>query len=154
MNSVADLRQQIARIREAGVRIHAVLWNVGSARLLGALIEQGDLPEFLSIEIVLSDVVPACHPESERGLDAILDFLPRADLPWFALCAGGNILPMIEPVIERGGHLSFGLGDWPYPELGQPTNAELTRAVAKRAKELGVETAGPREARSILGLAS
>ena len=115
LNTVAGLRSQIEGIQAAGVSVHAVVWGVGSARLLGAFLEMGELPERLPVEVVLSDLILACHPESERGLDATLDFLPSrgdAGLPWIALCAGGSCLPLVEAVVERGGHLSFGLGDW------------------------------------------
>ena len=153
VNSIKGLRAQIADIHAAEVSVHAVLWNVGSARLLGAFLELGELPNPLPIEVVLSDQILACHPETERGLDAMLDFLPTAEvLPWIALCAGSTGLPLLEAVVERGGHLSFGLGDWHYPELGQPRNAEVVDEVVRRLRVVGAEPATPSEAREILGL--
>ncbi len=152
VNTIAGLRAQIAEIRAAEVAVHAVLWNVGSTRVLGAFREMGELPERLPVEVVLSDQILACHPETERGLDAILDFLPDAGLPWLALCAGSTGLPLIEAVVERGGHLSFGLGDWPYPELGTPRNAEVVAEVVRRVRAAGGEPASPAEARELLGL--
>lgn len=153
INSIKGLRTQIAAIRGAGVSVHAVLWNVGSARLLGAFREMDELPELLPVELVLSDQILACHPASEQGLNALLEFLPGGGaLPWLALCAGGSALPLIESVVERGGHLSFGLGDWPYPELGLPSNAELVDHVVERIRAAGGEPASPAEARDILGL--
>lgn len=153
VNSVRGLRSQIADIHAAEVAVHAVLWNVGSARLLGAFLEMNELPSPLPVEIVLSDQILACHPETVRGLDAMLDFLPgEGTLPWIALCAGGSGLPLLEAVVERGGHLSFGLGDWPYPELGQPTNAQVVEEVVRRVRAAGAEPASPAEAREILGL--
>lgn len=154
VNTVRGLRTQIAQIRGASVAVHSVLWNVGSARLLGALLEMKELPFPTPVEIVMSDQILACHPESERGLDAMLDFLPGdGSLPWIALCAGGSGLPLVEAVVERGGHLSFGLGDWAYPEFGQPTNARVVEEVARRVRAAGGEPASPDEARQILGLA-
>lgn len=154
VNTIRGLRSQIAQIRTAGVAVHAVLWNVGSARVLGAFLEMNELECPLPVEIVLSDQILACHPESERGLDAMLDFLPGGGaLPWIALCAGGSGLPLIEAVIARGGHLSFGLGDWPYPELDRPTNAHVVEEVVRRIRAAGAEPASPAEAREILGLA-
>lgn len=154
VNTIRGLRTQIEEIRAARVAVHAVLWNVGSARLLGAFLEMKELTAPLPIEIVLSDPVISCHPESERGLDAMLDFLPGGgSLPWIALCAGGSGLPLIEAVVERGGHLSFGLGDWAYSELGEPTNAEVVEEVVRRVRAAGGEPATPSEAREMLGLA-
>ncbi len=153
VNTIGGLRTQIAEIHAAEVAVHAVLWNVGSTRVLGAFLEMGELPARLPVEIVLSDQILACHPETERGLDAILDFLPaKGDLPWLALCAGSTGLPLVEAVVERGGHLSFGLGDWPYPELGQPRNAQVVEEVERRVRAAGGEPASPSEAREMLGL--
>jgi uncharacterized protein (DUF849 family) len=155
VNSIRGLRAQIAEVLAAGVAVHAVLWNVGSTRVLGAFLEMGELSSPLPLEVVLSDQILACHPETERGLDAILDFLPGGGaLPWIALCAGSTGLPLVEAVLERGGHLSFGLGDWPYPELGQPRNAEVVDEVVRRIRAVGGEPASPAEAREILGLRS
>ncbi len=153
VNTIAGLRAQIGEIHRAGVAVHAVLWNVGSTRVLGAFQELGELPHRLPVEVVLSDQILACHPETERGLDAILDFLPDSGLPWLALCAGSTGLPLIEAVVERGGHLSFGLGDWPYPELGTPRNADVVAEVVRRIRAAGGEPASPAEARELLGLA-
>jgi uncharacterized protein (DUF849 family) len=153
VNTIRGLRTQIAEIQASDVAVHAVLWNVGSTRVLGAFLEMGELPRRLPVEVVLSDQILACHPETERGLDAILDFLPGGgDLPWIALCAGSTGLPLVEAVVERGGHLSFGLGDWPYLELGQPRNAQVVEEVVSRVRAVGGEPATPAEAREILGL--
>ncbi|NNL85811.1 MAG: 3-keto-5-aminohexanoate cleavage protein, partial [Myxococcales bacterium] len=153
INSVRGLRTQIAEIRGAGVAVHAVLWNVGSARLLGAFLEMKELEAPLSVELVLSDQILACHPATHAGLDALLEFLPgQGALPWLALCAGGSALSLIEAVVERGGHLSLGLGDWHYPELGRPTNAELIDHVVERVRGAGGEPASSDEARELLGL--
>jgi uncharacterized protein (DUF849 family) len=58
----------------------------------------------------------------------------------------------VAAALERGGHISIGLGDYAYPELGQPTNAQLVARVAQIAREVGREVATPREAREILGV--
>ena len=56
------------------------------------------------------------------------------------------------PIIAQGGHVSIGLGDYTYHELGQPTNAELVRRIAQIARDLGREVASPDEAKAILGM--
>jgi uncharacterized protein (DUF849 family) len=55
-------------------------------------------------------------------------------------------------VIAQGGHISIGLGDYAYTELGQPTNADLVRRIGEIARELGREVATPAEAKQILGM--
>ena len=53
---------------------------------------------------------------------------------------------------RSGGHVAIGLGDYAYPELGQPTNAELVREVARIARGCGRELATPSEVRDALGV--
>ena len=66
---------------------------------------------------------------------------------------GGNLLPLVAAAIERGAHVAIGLGDYAYPELGTPTNAELVREVARIARGCGRELATAGEARGLLGIA-
>jgi uncharacterized protein (DUF849 family) len=54
--------------------------------------------------------------------------------------------------IAEGGHVAIGIGDYAYPELGQPTNADLVREIVHMAKLVGREVATPEEARQMLGM--
>jgi 3-keto-5-aminohexanoate cleavage enzyme len=104
--------------------------------------------------VLTADWLLSGHPGTVKGLQAMLDFMPaRQNWQWAVMCAGGNLLPLVAAALERGGHISIGLGDYAYPELGQPTNAQLVARVAQIAREVGREVATPREARGILGLA-
>ena len=153
LNPIEGIRAQAKVISEAGVKVEAALWNVGSARLLEALFELGDLQTPLLGQLALSDLLLCCHPASEAGLDALLTFLPRrADLHWMVLHAGGNLLPLIPAIVARGGHLALGLGDAPFRELGKPTNAEVIREAVRAVRAAGAEVATPEEARARLGL--
>ena len=58
-------------------------------------------------------------------------------------------LPIDNP-IQR--HIAIGLGDYPYPELSQPTNAELVARIVALARAMGREVATPAEARAMLAL--
>ena len=70
---------------------------------------------------------------------------------------GGDLLPLLPGVIEAGGHVSIGLGDWPYLELASsgesPTNAEVVAAVSNMSRSDGREVATPSEAAQVLGAA-
>jgi uncharacterized protein (DUF849 family) len=57
---------------------------------------------------------------------------------------------MAEWAITNGGHVSIGLGDDPYAELGLPTNADLVRIVTDLAAKHGRPVATPAQARQIL----
>ena len=54
--------------------------------------------------------------------------------------------------VSQGGHISIGLGDYHYNEIGEPRNAELVERVVRIAREFGREVATPQEARAILGM--
>lgn len=65
---------------------------------------------------------------------------------------GGNLFALAATIISLGGHISIGLGDYTYRELGTPTNAELVARIREIARELGREVASPDEAKHILGM--
>lgn len=56
--------------------------------------------------------------------------------------------------LERGGHLARGIGDYPYEELGCPTNAELVQRCADLGRAAGREPTTTNEARTMLGVKS
>lgn len=152
--SVAGLRHEIDLIRGAGVAVQAVLWTVGSARCLGAFLAMGLLPEPVLAQITLSDGWLSAHPGTVRGMQTIVEFLPadRA-VHWLVSCYGGNLLKLVAAAVDLGGHVSIGLGDYPYRELGCPTNAEIVAEVARVVRSLGREPAAPDEVRALLGTA-
>jgi uncharacterized protein (DUF849 family) len=52
--------------------------------------------------------------------------------------------------IQLGGHLSPGLGDYGYPELGSPDNGQLANAFATLSRQMGREVATPQETRAMI----
>jgi uncharacterized protein (DUF849 family) len=152
-NPVRGIRGQIRAIADAGVRMETALWTVGSARLLGALLELGDLPEPTFAELVVSDLILSVHPATPRGLGALVDALPSGRrIPWVVLAPGSNVLPLLGAALSLGGGVAVGLGDWAYPELGKPTNAEVVREAVRMLRACGAEPATPEEARELLEL--
>jgi len=151
--SVAGLREIIGTIRAAGVLPQAVLWNIGSARLLEAFVEMGVLAAPVCAQAIVSDALLSTHQASVRGLTALLDFMPRARVFCTIGNGGGNLLPLVTAALERGAHVAIGLGDYAYPELGTPTNADLVREVARIARGCGRDLATPAEVRELLHIA-
>jgi uncharacterized protein (DUF849 family) len=150
--SVKGLRHEIDRIQSAGVAVQAVLWTIGSARLLGAFMDMGVLPEPALAEITLSDGWLSTHPGTVRGLQAMVEFLPARQVLWSVGLFGGNLLKLVTPAAEMGGHLSIGLGDYPYLELGSPTNADVVAEVVQMCRAVGREPATPDDVRAALRL--
>jgi len=154
MNPTKTLRYFAETIRASGVRPYVALWNVSSIRVTAAFVEAGLLEQPLYGGIVLSEGgLFAGNPGSVRGLQAMVDFIPSAlEVHWSVMCVGGNLFPLVGATLERGGHLAIGLGDYPYPELGSPRNADLVERIAQTAREMGRDVATPSEARRILRL--
>jgi uncharacterized protein (DUF849 family) len=152
--SVAGLRHEIDAITSSGVAVQSVLWTVGSARCLGAFLAMGVLPSPAFAQVTLSDVLLSTHPGTVRGMQSLVEFLPRDhDVHWVVSCFGGNLLKLVTAAIDAGGHISIGLGDYPYRELGEPTNAELVAEVVRMVRAVGREPATPADVRDVLQLA-
>ncbi|HEX7097403.1 MAG TPA: 3-keto-5-aminohexanoate cleavage protein [Acidimicrobiales bacterium] len=151
--SVAGLRHEIDAITTAGVGVQSVLWTVGSARCLGAFLAMGVLTAPAFAQVTLSDVMLSTHPGTVHGMQALVEFLPRThEVHWAVSCFGGNLLRLVSAAVDAGGHVSIGLGDYPYRELGEPTNAEVVAEAVRMLRAMGREPATPDEVRDVLGL--
>lgn len=141
-------------MKSVGVKPITALWSIPSIRATQAFMDMGLFDEPMYSELVLTeDWLLSGHPGTIKGMEAFLDFFPQnKNWQWAVLCVGGNLLPVAGAAMERGGHVSIGLGDYPYPELELPTNARLVARVAQMAREMGREIATPQEARKMLGL--
>ena len=154
VNTTKTWRYFAETLRGIGVKPYQALWNVSSVRHTAALVEMGVFDTPLYCGIVLTDHwLLAGHPGTIQGLEAMLDFLPaRQDWQWSVMCVGGNLFAVAAAAMERGGHIAIGLGDYPYTELGRPSNAALVARIARLARDMGREIATPAEARAMLGL--
>ncbi len=152
VNTGANLRYMAGRLREWGVRPQMCSWSVPNLRLAGALLASGLVPSPAFTTLVLSGERGIMgHPATEAGLRAYLDCMPDQAMEWSVLCGGREIFDLLPTILAQGGHVSAGLGDAPYVSLGQPTNADVVRAIADAARAAGREIATPEEARTMLG---
>lgn len=151
-NSTRTLAYFAEALRAARVKPYLICWNLTFTRFAEALLTTGAIEQPAFLCLCLSDNgYLGGHPATPRGLQAHLDFLPKdKDVHWSVYNFGGNLLPLAGPIIGQGGHISIGLGDYAYPELGQPTNADLVRRIVEIARDAGREIATPAEARAIL----
>ncbi len=151
-NSTSTLQHFAAEIAAAGVKHYLVSWNIGFTRQALALLETGAVPEPAFLLFVLTDgEVLAGHPGTPEGLRAHLDMLPGGGrVHWAACNFGGDLLALTPEIIERGGHVSIGLGDHPYVGEGRPSNAELVTRVARMARAAGREVATPADVEEML----
>ncbi len=153
-NSTATLTYFTENIRRVGLKPYLVSWNIGFTRYIDAFMDMGliDGPAFVCF-CLTDNTWLGGHPGTLKGLQAHLDFLPRdKDIAWTVVNFGGNLFALAGAIIQLGGHISIGLGDYTYREIGMPTNAELVARIAQMARDLGRDVATPEEAKAILGM--
>ncbi len=155
VNTIGTLRFFAERLRALGVKPVIVSWTIPFTRTLEAFLDMGLVDEPVYLLLALSDSgYLGGHPGTVRGLMAHLDFLPRnRRIEWSVNNKVGNLFGPAAAAIEMGGHVAVGLGDYPYTELGAPTNADVVREVARLAKAMGREVATPDDTREMLGMA-
>jgi 3-keto-5-aminohexanoate cleavage enzyme len=142
------------RFAEIGVRPVISAWNGPFLRSGAALMAMGLIQEpAYALLVHCEGGLLGGHPATADGLRAFLSHLPKdRRMEWTVCCKHGNLFPVAMQAIAEGGHVSIGIGDYDYPELGRPTNADLVREVARMARLIGREIATPDEARAMLAL--
>lgn len=153
-NTIATLKYFAGSLRAAGVKPQLVNWNLPMLRMSNAFIQAGLIESPAYLYLGMSTASLAHHPLTPEGLAAFLPSLPAGTHEWTVASTGGSLLPFMEQIAGSGGHISLGLGDHPYRELGEPTNAELVRQVALIGRELGREAATPSDVRAMLQIRS
>ncbi len=152
VNTTETLMYFARALRAAGLKPLAAAWNISYVREALRFHEMELLEQPIYLGLMLTEgALSAGHPPTAAGLDAYINILPP-DIPieWTALNFGGDLLHLADKIISAGGHISVGLGDHPYAEIGSPTNAELIAMFADIARKHGRGVATPEEARAIL----
>lgn len=153
VNRTETLRAFAGRLRVLGVKPQFVSWAVPFTRMFEALRDLGlvDAPAWLLFELTDSGILGG-HPGTIEGLLAHLRFLPAGPLEWSVSNKIGNVTSQAALAIERGGHVSAGLGDYGWPELGRPDNGTVIHHIAGLARSMGREVATIAQTRELLGL--
>lgn len=153
-NATDTLELYAKELRDWGVKPVLVVWSVGFLRRALAMIEMGliDAPAYFLLNMTDGPYITGL-PGTPEGLDTFLRFLP-SDLAheWTANIVGGDLLALTEHALRQGGHVTPGIGDFAYRDLGSPPNEEIVRRTAGIARKLGREIATTQEAREMLGL--
>lgn len=155
VNTTNILRYLCEHSRAVGVKPVSMLWNIASIRLTEAFIDMGiyDAPVLCEVPCYGDNMRAYGHHATIKGLYSLVDFIPKdQNWNWMANPLGVNAFPIIAAAIEMGGHAVTGIADYPYKELGYPTNAQLVGYVAEMARYMGREIATAAEAREMLGL--
>lgn len=152
MNRSGYLQELLLSLKENSIRVMSVVWSPGAVRTARLMQRKDLLPANAYWQFGFTgDAVPGGPPPTLTNLNAFLEAIPNGD-PWTIHVRDGDGLTMAAWAISLGGHVSIGLGDDPYDRLGQPTNSEIVRRVAKLAKTMGRPVATIEQARNIIGV--
>jgi uncharacterized protein (DUF849 family) len=153
-NSIETCLYLATEMKKAGVKPHLSCWTVPFMRAIDAFLDMGVIDEPAYVQLVLTEGgTIGGHPGTIQGVESIIGFLPpERSIEWTVCCKEGNLFPAAAFAIEQGGHVAPGIGDYAYPEIGCPTNAELVRRFAEMGMAMGREIATPEETRELLGI--
>jgi 3-keto-5-aminohexanoate cleavage enzyme len=150
LNTTGYLIALLTALRRENVRVLAVVWSPGAVRSALRLREGGILPAPTFWQLGFTGAATPGGPPPTPGMgSAFLEQIPPGE-PWTIHVRDGPCLEMAEWAITHGGHVSIGLGDDPYTNLGLPTNADLVGVVADLADKHSRPVASPAEARDLL----
>ncbi len=150
--SHAETEYLMGLAREYGFPISVVCREPGHVRHAVAHYRMGQVPSPLFLKICLNDELSWGMPPNPRAIEAYLSVVPP-DVPviWMVYIYGVSHWAMNLHAIAAGGHVRTGLGDNPVePDGVRLTNAEKVARVVEIARQIGRETATPREALSIM----
>lgn len=148
----------IARgVKQLNLKPYLVAWSIGFSRTVEAFMKAGlvSSPAFLCFCLTDGEILSG-HPGTPDGIQAHIQNIPsgiRSQVEWTACNFGGSLLSIADLIIEQGGHVSIGLGDYPYNEGGSSkTNADLIRCIVDKSKKIGRPIASPLDAKRLLGM--
>jgi 3-keto-5-aminohexanoate cleavage enzyme len=156
VNTIQTCMFLAERMHAAGVKPHLTCWTIPFLRTAEALMDMGVFrePSYVQFTFCEGGIIGG-HPCTIDGALAFANMLPlKKKTEWTVTCKEGNLLPAAAVALERGGHVSPGIGDYTYPELGYPTNAKLVEFFANLGRAFGREIASPAETRVMLGLSA
>ena len=152
VNSVDTCIHLIKKMQSLGVQPSISCWTIPFLRTADALIDCGVLAVPATLQIVLCDGgILGGHPNTPQGMLSMYENMPLdKKIEWFVCSKEGNLMSTAAMAIQLGGHLSPGLGDYGYPELGSPDNGQLANAFATLSRQMGREVATPQETRAMI----
>ncbi len=153
-NSYADIEYMFARTAELGAAPSISVFEPGFLRTALAWHRAGRVAPGAIVKLYFGGALEFGLPPTARALDAYLELLEPSGLPWSVAVLGGDVVEcgLAEQAIGRGGHVRVGLEDHAGP--GEPSNAELLRAVVAVIERSGRAPATIPETRRILGIGS
>jgi uncharacterized protein (DUF849 family) len=153
-NTFKTMRQYLEIIYANGAKPEFEIYDVGMINNLAFLVNKGIARRPVYLQFVMG--ILGGIPASLENLVFLVN-TARAQIGdfEFSVCAAGRRqIPMCTGSLIMGGHARVGLEDSLYAEKGvlAKSSADQVSKIVRIARELGIQPAGPEEARRILGL--
>lgn len=154
-NTFKDIEYILTTCAENGTRFEIECYDIGHLYTLAHFADRGIVkPPFFvqSVFGILGGIGP--HPEDVAHMKRTADRLFGDNYRWSVLGAGRNQLPIATLSAAMGGNIRVGLEDslWIGPGQLAKTNADQVKKARQIVEGLGLEVAGPNDAREILEL--
>jgi 3-keto-5-aminohexanoate cleavage enzyme len=150
LNPLSHVRYGLGLCERFGLHPSYAIYEPGFARLGAAMAERFPIMPTPIYRLMFSEGYTFSFPPKQYGLDAYLalldDVAPNA--PWMISGLMVDIHPLIEPAVERGGHVRVGLED--APRLSERGNLWWVEDAVKRIRLAGSEPATVVEIRASL----
>mgnify|MGYP001051953700 CR=1 FL=1 len=153
-NPHADVDHMITRTAELGAAPSISIFEPGYLRTALTWHRTGRLPAGAIVKLYFGGRLEFGLPPTVAALEAYLEMLEPTGLPWSVAVLGGDVVEcgLAELAVRRGGHVRVGLEDHAGP--GEPTNADLLRALTDLLRDMDRTPATIAETRTILGVPS
>lgn len=154
-NTFADIEYILTTCAGNGTRFEIECYDIGHLYTLAHFLDRGLVKPPLFVQSVfgiLGGIGP--HPEDVGHMKRTADRLFGNSYRWSVLGAGRNQLPIAAMAAAMGGNVRVGLEDslWIGPGQLAKSNAEQVSKARAIIEGLGLQVAGPDEAREILEL--
>lgn len=153
-NTFKSMKEYCAIFNENGTKPEFEIYDAGMVNNIAFMIQAGYIKKPVYIQFVLG-ILGGITSTSENLL-FLIDYARKQIGDFvFSVCAAGRTqFPICTQSLLVGGNCRVGLEDNLYLDKGNmaKSNADQVAKMVRIAKELGIETASPDEARKILGL--
>ena len=154
-NTFKDIEFILSTCNANNTRFEIECYDIGHLYTLRHFVDRGIVkaPFFIqSVFGILGGIGP--HPEDVAHMRRTADRLFGDQYQWSVLGAGRNQLPIATQSLALGGNVRVGLEDSLWIGAGRlaESNAQQVRAIRKVIEGLGLDVAGPDDARAMLQL--
>jgi uncharacterized protein (DUF849 family) len=155
-NTFRTLREFLAIFAANDIRPELEVYDLGMVNNIAFMLNRGHLKLPVHIQFVTGTLggVPSTVNSLVTLVNATREAVGQGNFTWSAIGAGRHQMPICSVALAMGGNVRVGLEDNLFISKGvlAKSSAELVGKIVRISNELGLEPAGPGDARKMLGL--